>query len=313
MDWGSLVADETRILTRHYTAGRGGHSIDKVIVHHNDGNLSVEGCYEVWQSRAASAHYQVTSDGTVGQLVWDRDTAWHAGNWHANQTSIGIEHADCSRSPYRISEACLDSGAHLVAAVCRRYGLGRPEWGVNLFGHSDFAPTECPASLAVGGSQHDEYVARAQAWYDAMGAGIDTLEEDDMTQDEHDMLQAIYDVQHKYMGFQYTNSDTGDDTDMHGMIKTVYEIMKKYMGWQYKKEDDGDGVSDPVDMHQMMVDTWTGIPKLLAMEAAQTEAIKALAKMQGADPDAVAKAVSDAVEAKLRTIRLEVSTDAKEG
>lgn len=281
MDWGNLVADETWILTRHYTAGRGGHAIDKVIVHHNDGDLSVEGCYEVWQSRAASAHYQVTSDGTVGQLVWDRDTAWHAGNWRANQTSIGIEHADCSRSPYRISDACLDSGAHLVAAVCRRYGLGRPEWGVNLFGHSDFAATECPASLAVGGSQHDEYVARAQAWYDAMGAGIETLEADDMTQDEHDMLQAIYDVQHKYMG------------------------------WQYKKSDDGDGVSDPVDMHQMQVETWEAIPKLLATEAAQTEAIKALAKMQGADPEEVAKAVSDAVEAKLKTIRLEVSTDAK--
>ena len=278
MDWGSLVADETKILTRHYTAGRGGHAIDKVIVHHNDGNLSVEGCYEVWQSRAASAHYQVTSDGTVGQLVWDRDTAWHAGNWRANQTSIGIEHADCSRSPYRISDACLDSGAHLVAAVCRRYGLGRPEWGVNLFGHSDFAATECPASLAVGGSQHDEYVTRAQAWYDAMGAGIETLEADDMTQDEHDMLQAVYDVIHKYMC------------------------------WQYKKVDDGDGVSDPVDMHQMMVDTWTGIPKLLAMEAAQTEAIKALAQMQGADPEAVAKAVSDAVEAKLMAIKLEVTT-----
>lgn len=179
MDWGNLVADETRILTRHYTAGRDGHSIDKVIVHHNDGDLSVEGAYDVWQTREASAHYQVTSDGTVGQLVWDRDTAWHAGNWRANQTSIGIEHADCSRSPYRISEACLDSGAHLVAAVCRRYGLGRPEWGRNLFGHSDFAPTECPASLAVGGSQHDAYVARAQAWYDAMCAGAGTLEGDE--------------------------------------------------------------------------------------------------------------------------------------
>lgn len=108
-------------------------------------------------------------------------------------------------------------------------------------------------------------------------------QEEDMTQEEHDMLQVVYDVLHKYMG------------------------------WQYAKVDDGDGVSDPVDMHQMMVDVWGGVPKLLAMEAAQTEAIKALAKMQGADPDAVAKAVSDAVEAKLRTIRLEVSTDAKEG
>lgn len=96
------------------------------------------------------------------------------------------------------------------------------------------------------------------------------------------------------------------------MLKDIWDIIHKYMGWQYKKKDDGDGVSDPVDMHQMMVDTWTGTSKLLATEAAQTEAIKALAKMQGADPNAVAKAVSDAVEAKLRTIRLEVSADAKE-
>ena len=116
MDWANLKADEDRILTKHFTKGRGGKRINKVIVHHNDGDLSVEGAYDVWQTREASAHYQVTSDGTVGQLVWDRDTAWHAGNWRANQTSIGIEHADCSRSPYRISEACLDSGAHLVAA-----------------------------------------------------------------------------------------------------------------------------------------------------------------------------------------------------
>lgn len=282
MDFENLVADQVMILDRHFTSGRCGRSIDKVIIHHNAGNLSVSGCHSVWESREASAHYQVCSDGTIGQLIWDRDTAWHASDFYANTTSIGIEHADCQSGPWRISGACLDAGAHLVAAVCRFYGLGRPEWGVNLFGHSDFAPTECPASLAEGGSQHDEYVARAQWWYDAM-TGAAAPEEEDMTDEQAQMLKDIWDIQHKYYG------------------------------WQYKKVDDGDGVSDPVDMHQMMVDNWTAIPKLLAMEAAQTEAIKALAKMQGADPEAVAKAVSDAVEAKLRTIRLEVSADAKEG
>lgn len=168
MDFDNLYADETKILNVHYTKGRQGHTIDKVIIHHNDGNLTVDGCYDVWQTREASAHYQVCSDGTIGQLVYDKDTAWHAGNWQANVTSIGIEHADATRDPYAVSDACLDAGAHLVAAVCRFYSLGRPEWGVNLFGHSDFAPTECPASLAVGGSQHDEYVERCQSWYDQM-------------------------------------------------------------------------------------------------------------------------------------------------
>ncbi|MDK8300961.1 MAG: N-acetylmuramoyl-L-alanine amidase, partial [Actinomycetaceae bacterium UMB1218B] len=139
---------------------------DKVIIHHTAGNLTIRGCYDVWQSRPASAHYQVQTDGTIGQLVWDRDTAWHAGNFAANTTSIGIEHADVSSNPWAVSEACLDNGAHLVAAVCKFYGLGRPAWGKNVFGHKDFIPTACPASLA--GSQHTAYMARAQSWYDQM-------------------------------------------------------------------------------------------------------------------------------------------------
>lgn len=311
MDFENLVADQVMILDRHFTSGRCGRSIDKVIIHHNAANLSVAGCHSVWESREASAHYQVCSDGTIGQLVWDRDTAWHASDFYANTTSIGIEHADCQSDPWRISGACLDAGAHLVAAVCRFYGLGRPEWGVNLFGHSDFAATECPASLAEGGSQHDEYVARAQWWYDVM-TGAAAPEEEDMTEDQAQMLKAIYDVLVPYMGWQYSNEGTGDECDMHQMQVDMWGVLHKYMGWQYRKEDDGDGVSDPVDMHQMQVDTWEAIPKLLAMEAAQTEAIKALAKMQGADPEAVAKAVSDAVEAKLKTIRLEVTTTPEE-
>lgn len=192
MDFEDLCADETRILTVHYTEGRQGHSIDKVIIHHNDGNLTVDGCYDVWQTRAASAHYQVCSDGTIGQLVYDANTAWHAGNWAANVSSIGIEHADATSDPYSVSDACLDAGAHLVAAVCVKYGLGRPEWGENFFGHSDFASTECPAELAVGGSQHDAYVARAQSWYDSMtGTSTTTTDSSTTTDEEEDDMSFI--------------------------------------------------------------------------------------------------------------------------
>ncbi|MDO5722416.1 MAG: N-acetylmuramoyl-L-alanine amidase [Actinomycetaceae bacterium] len=165
-NWNTLEADENRLMNKHYTPGRGGKRIDKVIIHHNAGNLTIKGCWDVWQTRQASAHYQVQTDGRIGQLVWDRDTAWHAGNWAANTTSIGIEHADASTNPWRISEACLDNGAHLVAAICKHYGLGRPAWGKNVFGHRHFSSTECPASLAD--SQHAAYMARAQYWYDHM-------------------------------------------------------------------------------------------------------------------------------------------------
>lgn len=165
-NWNSLDADINLLLERHYTKGRQGRTIDKIILHHNAGNLSVRGCFETWQTRQASAHYQVQSDGLIGQLVWDGDTAWHAGNWEANLTSIGIEHADVSSSPWRISDACLENGAHLVAALCVYYRLGRPEWGKNVYGHSHFSPTECPASIA--GNQRAEYMARARYWYDQM-------------------------------------------------------------------------------------------------------------------------------------------------
>lgn len=174
MDFDKLCADETKILTRHYTSGRSGQTITKVILHHNAGDLSIDGAYGVWQTREASAHYQVQSDGKIGQLVWDRDTAWNAGNWMANLTSIGIEHADCQSDPWRISDAALDAGAHLTAAICKYYKLGRPTWGKNVFGHSDFAATECPASLKVGGSQHDAYMARAQSYYDQMTGSTST-------------------------------------------------------------------------------------------------------------------------------------------
>lgn len=167
-DWNKLEADVNKILTKHYTPGRSGAKVNKVIVHYNAGNLTTEGCYSVWQTREASAHYQVEDDGRVGQLVWDSDTAWHAGDWNANITSIGIEHAN--KSDGTITEACLDNGAHLVAACCKYFGLGRPQWLKNVFPHKHFQSTSCPGQIY--GSQKDAYIKRAQQWYDYMtGSG----------------------------------------------------------------------------------------------------------------------------------------------
>lgn len=167
-NWENIEADENLILNKHFTPGRAG-TINKIVLHHNAGNLTIRGCYNVWQDREASAHYQVQSDGRIGQLVWDKDTAWHAGDFNANATSIGIEHADCQTRPWKISDACLENGAHLVAALCKYYKLGRPTWMKNVFPHSHFSATECPASIA--GSQNAAYMKRAQQWYDAMMKG----------------------------------------------------------------------------------------------------------------------------------------------
>lgn len=181
MDFENLNADVNKILTKHFTKGRGGNKIQFVVDHYNCGDLTVEGCYSVWQTREASAHYQVESSGRIGQLVWDGDTAWHAGNWAANQKSIGIEHANQGNT---MTDACIENGAHLCAAICKYYGLGRPEWLKNVFPHCYFSATSCPGPLKEGTSYHDRYMERAQHWYDVMtGAASDDSDKDKNPQD----------------------------------------------------------------------------------------------------------------------------------
>lgn len=67
--WENLEADENLILATHMTKGRQGCKVDKIVVHHNGGNLTGKGCYDTWQTREASAHYQVAADGRITQLV----------------------------------------------------------------------------------------------------------------------------------------------------------------------------------------------------------------------------------------------------
>lgn len=163
-DWVNLVADKQLFIRKHYTPGRRSR-LRAIVLHHNAGTVTTEGCYWAWQTRKASAHYQVEVDGTIGQLVADRDTAWHAGP--ANSYTIGIEHANNRLAPaWTISEATLENGAHLVAALCLAYGLGVPTWGVNVYPHQHFMNTGCPGAIAS--SQRDRYMSRAQAWYEAM-------------------------------------------------------------------------------------------------------------------------------------------------
>lgn len=164
MDWNNVVADKTMLLTKHYTPGRT-QSIRGIVLHHNAANLTIEDCYNVWQNREASAHYQVENSGRIGQLVNDRDTAWHAGN--ANPWTIGIEHANNHiGDPWTISDACLDSGAHLVAALCKYYNLGEPSWLGNVFPHSYFMSTACPGE--IGKSQNSAYMNKAKEYYRQM-------------------------------------------------------------------------------------------------------------------------------------------------
>ncbi|MDN6566778.1 MAG: DUF1906 domain-containing protein [Actinomyces sp.] len=57
--------DQTLWLNRHYTPGRVFNGVVRkvkyIVRHHNAGMLTTQGCWDVWQNREASAHYQVSS------------------------------------------------------------------------------------------------------------------------------------------------------------------------------------------------------------------------------------------------------------
>lgn len=208
--------DQTLWLNRHYTPGRGGQAIKYIVRHHNAGMLTTQGCWDVWQSREASAHYQVEQSGRVGQLVRDTDTAWHAANLLRNQQSIGIEHANSggANQDWPISDATITAGGKLAAELCLKHSLGRPEFGVNIRDHKETGSTACPYHLAEGGKYHAAWMKAAQDHYDIIS------QEDDM----------------------FTDSDRAALLDCRAMLQTLCAqdmgdpgVTGPYGGWPHEQ------------------------------------------------------------------------------
>lgn len=132
----------------NYTKGRTS-GIDKIVIHHA-ATTSFDGIGATFKNpnRNASAHYGVGSQGNVDQYVQDGDTAWHAGNWDANCSSIGIEHVNSTGSPeWGIADSTFATSVELVRDIANRHGLLPLVVGKNLFGHKDFKATACPGHL----------------------------------------------------------------------------------------------------------------------------------------------------------------------
>lgn len=174
ISWTDLTADFD-LWIDNFDSGRGGNAIDRIVIHHNAGKaMSHQGVYEAFSNNGTSAHYNVDISGSIAQFVHDWDTAWHCPG--VNKLSIGIEHANCSGAEggWDVGPETIDAGAHLTAALCRAYGLGRPQWRVNVFPHSDFYSTMCPASLRD--TYANEYIEKAQQYYDNLDADLSDKE-----------------------------------------------------------------------------------------------------------------------------------------
>lgn len=125
----------------NFTSGRENKGIQEFIIHWMAGNLASTDATFQNRARNTSAHYGIEDD-KIHQYVSLDNTAYHAGNWGVNQTSIGIEH---SAQPGRnASDATYESSAQLIASIIKAGRVGK-----SYRKHSAIVATACPGTMDI--------------------------------------------------------------------------------------------------------------------------------------------------------------------
>jgi N-acetyl-anhydromuramyl-L-alanine amidase AmpD len=170
--WGGSL----RVLIRHTPnkteTNRTARTIDRIVIHDTEGRFI--GSVRVLQraGRDASAHFVVSRQGQVVQLVPVTDVAWHAGNGRWNLHSIGIEHEGWADRRGSYTRAEYQASAKLVAYLAHRWGV--PLDRRHIVGH-DEVPDPYHRGLYGGVSHHTDpgpywnwrYYMKLVRWYSA--------------------------------------------------------------------------------------------------------------------------------------------------
>lgn len=133
----------------NYTKGRT-KKIRCITIHHMAGVLTASECAAIFTkpSRNGSSHYGIGYDGSVGQYVDEKDTAWTNSNWPSNCESITIETSNSAvGGSWPVNEVTFNTLVELVADIAKRNNLGELVPGDNLTWHSMFANTTCPGQF----------------------------------------------------------------------------------------------------------------------------------------------------------------------
>ena len=145
----------------NFTIGRNGRTIKRLIVHSTQGTLQATANHFNNPKAKVSAHYGIGKKRELEQYVKLADTAHHAGNWKINLESVGIEFEDIydgvEHNPVQ-----YDLGAELIAALCKRFKLGKPS-SSNVEPHNKYRATLCPADLDV-----QKLISLAQVKYELL-------------------------------------------------------------------------------------------------------------------------------------------------
>jgi len=115
----------------------GWRNITYIVVHVMDGSIESAVNWFKNPDSDVSAHYLISQEGEVIQMVREKDIAWHAGNWTYNQQSIGIEHEDKGNwnTPNWVPIELYQTSATLVRSLCDKYGI--PKDREHIIGHNE--------------------------------------------------------------------------------------------------------------------------------------------------------------------------------
>lgn len=143
-------------LTTNCTRPRVG-TIKGVAVHCMAGNMTIEQCGAEFQSRAASSHYGIGSDGRIGQYVDENNRAWCTSN-AIDHNLVTIEVANTvAADPWPVSDLAYKSLIDLLVDICQRNGIRELLWKgdkslmgqwdkQNMVVHRWTAPKSCPGN-----------------------------------------------------------------------------------------------------------------------------------------------------------------------
>jgi hypothetical protein len=159
-------------------ADRGRDDIRWIVIHDTEETSPETVAIFTSPERQTSAHFVVTRDGHVIQMVHLGDIAHQAGNWAYNRMSVGIEHEYYRGHPYTPEE--YEASAKLVRWLLTQVnvepyfpmtiGPASPEDGSGIIGHRHVPDTRDPRR---GGGVHHHMDPQHWDWaaYIAMVGG----------------------------------------------------------------------------------------------------------------------------------------------
>lgn len=131
-------------------SSRQGNKIDRIVIHHTAGVMSLETLGNVFLSREGSATYGIGSDGRIGQYVDESNRPWTTSSWEIDKRAVTIEVSNSENGgSWPVSDYVLRRLIELVADICKRNGINKLYFdgtiaGSNLHMHKWYAATACP-------------------------------------------------------------------------------------------------------------------------------------------------------------------------